>query len=97
MALQENRVGAHGGQTFSQPAGDTGIHGFRREAHPQHTLPGGRLHPEPLADAALAARRSQDRPALPPTHLWGCRLLLAGSRVPAAAVITNLLDLQAIS
>lgn len=55
---------------------------------PLHTLPCGRLHPKPTADAALAARRPRDRPALPPTHLWGRRLFLAGSWVQRPSSLT---------
>ena len=34
-------------QTSSQPAGDTGAHRFRREAHPPHSLPGDASTPSP--------------------------------------------------
>lgn len=96
MALQENRVGAHGGQTFSQPAGDTGVHGFRREAHPTTHLAGRTPAPQAPCRCCSGGTQVAGPPRAAPHPPVGMPCPLG--RVPgAAAVITNLLDLQAIS
>lgn len=72
MALQENRAGAQGGR---RPASQL-RHGRPQPqgSSPPHSLPGD-APPQAHHRCCSAALRSQDRPALPPTHLWGCRPL----------------------
>lgn len=55
---------------------------------PPTQLAGRCLHPKPITNASLATLRSQDHPALPPTHLWGCRPFLAGSWVQQPSSLT---------